>query len=244
MSCIISRALSRSKKALSTALLVSLIVNEGGRMTFSKSKQSNYALKVLVGKKLVMKETKYDSVSFSKFSQLLCLNLHGLVNDAKLRKERVVTVTKSMLKNEICDESYLPCDRLPSKSSQINECRNREASFSNALAWILLSKGYSLQLGINALKESLKVIHFYVWDSAITPSGRKIVIKEEEFFLKQLINHVQKKQGCTNYSSVSIDRLEVCAFSTRSSYCVFTPVEKSKFSVSYPFNCYSHPFVC
>ncbi|EDR28477.1 hypothetical protein EDI_315810 [Entamoeba dispar SAW760] len=175
-------------------------------------------------------------------STLLCFNLQPHVNKAKLKKERSIKIDKSMVSIYNEEELHLKAIEQSVKSSQINECRNREASFSNALAWLLIDRGYSLQLGITTIKESLKVIHFYVWDSIITPSGHEITIKEEENNLRELILKVQSKYSGLSSNVVTLANLQISLSAFRSPLSMFIPSNPKIFSILNSFRYPCQPF--
>ncbi|ELP87318.1 hypothetical protein EIN_095750 [Entamoeba invadens IP1] len=159
---------SRCKKALSAAMLVHCFMNIGGRVTFSRAKQSNYALKVLIGKQVVINDVTYTQEDMCAAACTFANKMKALIREARSNKRKEIRVDKQCLK---AINTELPNEIPKTPKSTITLCRNREAAFSNFIAYILVQHGFAFNITLTTIKESTSVMHFYVWDAITDNNG-------------------------------------------------------------------------
>ena len=164
-----SRKKSRTKKALSTALLMYFALSEGMTIQFSKTRKSYYALKVLRGNSIVDNDIKYDMDSFMEISHKFMLMMESMIKSNKITQFMNYIVNKETITP--IDISVNEIDQKQLTNINENDSRNKEAAFSNTLAWLLIQKNYQLHYRTYNKKQSVRVVNFYVWDGITTPDG-------------------------------------------------------------------------
>ena len=97
------RKLSRTKKALSTSLLVYFVVKEGGRITFPRSRTSNYALKVLRGSRILIDGKIIEEEDYNSVCKSFVYPMNDVVEHNKMINKTNIIVTKSLL-NQFMNE--------------------------------------------------------------------------------------------------------------------------------------------
>ncbi|EDR29084.1 hypothetical protein EDI_346620 [Entamoeba dispar SAW760] len=223
----ISRTLSRSRKALSNALLVYHILLEGATIQFFRSKISHYALKVLRGDSIIIDSKKYQLDDFIEMSQKFCSILKPIIDDYKKNNQKHIIIDKEsidLFTKENNSNSSMSFDTKLSKT----DCRNRESAFSNFMAYILISRGYKLHLNTNNMKETCKVMHFFVWNAVTSPQNVYFEISEKSSLIK-LISLIEKRLTIRITTIVNKSILdEIEEFHSSKLLSVFIPVTDSK----------------
>ncbi|ELP84549.1 hypothetical protein EIN_170840 [Entamoeba invadens IP1] len=192
---------SRSKRAISTAMLIYHFLWEEGRITFKKSKQSTYALKVLIGKEAILKDRVFSPDHMEFLSNTFCRKMNILIQKARKTKASQLSVNfnkLSSVKDEVRNNDNKP-------KTMITVCRNREAAFSNFLASVLIERGFTLNLTLITFKNSTSATHLYVWDSVISPHGNTFFPDQHEDTLVGLINQIQKYRKNTTLCKDNFD---------------------------------------
>ncbi|ELP84658.1 hypothetical protein EIN_173230 [Entamoeba invadens IP1] len=233
-----SRSLSRSKKALSTSLVLFWVLKENAKIQFIKAKQSKYALKVLIGKTVQIDQKTYSSNDFAQISMVFCEKMKLLIEREKSKKTRILTINRTVLES-IRSHKESVKDSEAFDFNQINDCRNREAAFSNFLSFVLVQRGYSLCLNLTTLKESSKVMHFYVWEKVVDPSGEALCIKQDEIVLRKMVENIQV-QNTDNLVVYGIG--DVLPHLCTVPVSAFVPVDERDYQILSSFNGVHHPF--
>ena len=91
------RKLSRSKKALSTALLVYCVTELGGKIWFQRSRTSHYALKVLRGIKVEMNGQIVNNEDFTCVYQKLVKPMKDIIEHNKIINKSHIIVTQQLI---------------------------------------------------------------------------------------------------------------------------------------------------
>ncbi|EKE39645.1 hypothetical protein ENUP19_0121G0142 [Entamoeba nuttalli] len=222
----ISRTLSRSRKALSNALLVYHILLEGATIQFFRSKISHYALKVLRGESIIIESKKYQLDDFIEISHRFCSVLKPIIDGYKKNNQKHIIIDKESINLFPKDNNSNNSMSYATKLSK-TDCRNRESAFSNFMAYMLISKGYKLHLNTNNMKETSKVMHFFVWNAITSPQNEYFEISEKSSLI-HLINLVEKRLTIRSNTIVNksiLDEIEEMYYSKVLS--VFIPVTDS-----------------
>ena len=237
-----SRQHSRSKKALSNALLVYYILLEGGIIEFCKSRKSNYALKVLRGKSVLLNEKKTEMDDFIKISSVFAMQIRFIAEDSRMKNKNLAIVNFEMIENY--NQHFQPIDVPKQQNKKENNSRNKEAAFSNYLSFLLLQKGYTLHFSTNKMKPSFKVLQFIVWNGITTPDGNYYSVDEHQHLL-DLINDINEKLKSSKVAFIDKNILKIHSNTSPSNtvLSVFTPVlNYENFSISNESPPYTHPF--
>ena len=290
----VSRKLSRTRKALSTALLIYQTLNEGAIIQFTKSKTSNYALKVMRGNYVILDGKKYSMNEFIEISHFFCQQLQQIIEKQKLTNDKIIVFDKFQISpislsnsniehslsshssfsntsncyknlmnenetfennnnninnyNNYNDKNEKMITKERDKQNDIKQiieqidqqdCRNKEAAFSNFLAYQLLQKGYKLHFSTTNMKFTQKVMHFFVWNGITTPNGIYQSIKNDE----PLINVVnQINLYLSKIITTDIDK-SIFNHSNQSLSCFYPVTDQSLFTIVTTKNVYIHPFV-
>ena len=142
---------SRNRKSLSNALLMYFILIEGGSISFGRTKDCKTTLKVLSGNKILIKGNEYHFDSFPFYSQIMHSICRSVVNNPTNHKANSIIISNKDL--SLVDLKETKVERIDYRN-KIEECRAKEAHFSNTMAYILLTLGYSLTFSNKHLKKS------------------------------------------------------------------------------------------
>ncbi|ELP92686.1 hypothetical protein EIN_370380 [Entamoeba invadens IP1] len=181
---------SRSKKALSTAMLVYNVLYIGGAITFTKTKQSNYALKVLIGKEVLIDNVIYNEESMSEISDSFCQKTRSIILEYKMNRVREIDIDKTCYTKALNKKAETK-DATP--KTLITICRNREAAFSNFLAHILIEHNFVLHITIKTIKDSTNVQPFYVWDVVTDSFGKSVSLENDENIFSSMVQKIISK---------------------------------------------------
>ena len=217
ISTLYTRKLSRTRKALSSSLLVYFALKEGAIIQFTKSRISNYALKVLRGTNIRIDNKMLEMDDFIATSYRFHNQMSKIIEKIKNSQQKNIIIDIELLEKQEKEEKPISYPNISE-----NDTRSKEAAFSNCLSYFLLSKGYKLVLGMKKIKHSIKVLQFYVWEGIITPTGNKHSVENQSCLVDLIdtVNFSLKFQ-----SSVLIDKQSlVDSITTDSSLSVFTPV--------------------
>ena len=220
---------SRNKKSLSNALLMFCILKENGSISFVRTKDSKFALKVLSGNRIVLNNVEYTMDTFNKYSFVICEQFKEIVFDSEKRKLAEFFVNKSNFSTlDPCNfEDKIPTERL----NKIAECRAREARFSNTMAWLLLDMGYTLKFNNKHMKICNSANHFYIFDEVIDPNGDVFSIQSCAQQLTDMIELILAKLMKTNFVTISKENIMNCSISKMIK--IFNNTSPSVYDVSF-----------
>ncbi|ELP93898.1 hypothetical protein EIN_178250 [Entamoeba invadens IP1] len=211
---------SRCKKARSTAMLVYHFLFAGGAITFKGAKQSNYALKVLIGKEAVFQRKVYSQQMIDEISTVFCRKMDSIIFEARNLKFNTIAINLTKL-NRANQDTQMKED---APQTLITICRNREAAFSNFLAFILIERGFVLNMAMTTMKASISSMHLYVWDSIIDPLGNVFSPKTHGDMLGRLIDDIQ---NCKIKGSVTLEDL----LHRKETPSAFIPTDRNLYTV-------------
>lgn len=177
---------SRTKKAISTASLIMFFVTERGSIRFSPSKESFYAEKVYVGD-----EARIDGVTYTRADMITIgyyfdLAMHKLLDKAKISNQNDIVVN-----NKVLDVKIPAGVRLGEDVNTKTRNKNREAGFSNFLAYTLVQKGYTLVTSLKKMKMSVKTIQFYLWGSVHIPFMEVFEVKDNVVMILEVMRSLK-----------------------------------------------------
>ena len=190
---------SRTKKALSTTALIMLVAYEDFKIRFKQTKQSFYAEKVFIGTEISKGLDQYDSSDFLNISYQFMNIMEKTINEGKgdgyydipITKEMIGTLTKIEMINE-------------TNNSKIKN-KNREAAFSNFLAYLLLQNGYELVCATKKMKKATKTIQFYTWSEIHnTTKNIHFIINDHKMELMNAVDEL--KQFIDTSKTLQFDR--------------------------------------
>ena len=127
---------SRTKKALSTTALIMFATFEDFNIRFKQTKQSFYAEKVFIGTEISKGENVYKPSDFLNISQQFMDLMEKTIAESKHDGFYDIPVRKEMF------ESIVPLENVPEEANSKIKNKNREAAFSNFLAYLLMQLGY------------------------------------------------------------------------------------------------------
>ncbi|KAL7720482.1 Uncharacterized protein QTN25_002249 [Entamoeba marina] len=172
---------SRTKKAISAASLIMFVIHENAKIKFTSTKQSYYAEKVFIGEEITFDDHFYTKSDFIKIAYCFDLEMRRIISNAKERGKKEIVVTNSLI-----DINNQPYNIVEGSNSKIRN-KNREAAFSNCLAYLLISRGYTLITPIKKMKMSSKTIQFYSWQTIISPNQVKFCISQNDELLHSVL---------------------------------------------------------
>ena len=196
----------RNKKSLSNALMMYVLLKEGGSISFSRTKDSKSTLKVLTGNRIYINDDEYSMEDFPFYSNIVCKTIKEVLNQNVTYKSDTITLTKDMLQSssQIDKSSFKPDFK-----SKIDEFRAREANFSNTLAYVILKMGYSLSFKNRHLKITNSKYHFYFFDEIIDENNDVISTENKMSLLIDLVSLVKVKLKEINYITVTKKDLSI-----------------------------------
>lgn len=227
---------SRTLKALSNALLIYHLLKEGFAIKFMRTRISNYALKVIRGIKIMIGDKEADMDDFNFVSRRFTICMRFITDDCKMKNKQSCVVDK-----ELIDHYWKSIDSIPSCAKQSKRtieknCRNREASFSNYMAYTLIQLGYKLKICVSKTKQSSKVLQFYTWKGLINAQGEYYSSGDDDLLIN-LVETVNRK--LVHDPEVIVDQtifLEMQTELKPATLSVFKPVGDS-----YEYTVYCHP---
>ncbi|EDR23248.1 hypothetical protein EDI_323530 [Entamoeba dispar SAW760] len=204
----------RNKRAICNRELLLLSFICGAEVTIDKTKKTSRAKKVFVGSSITF-DGKYSTNDILENAYFFECAVRTLWKKAKASYETTLTLTKEVVKAEIelirqnpelikvlSDDFKVRSSEYAVNSVGKRRTKNKEAAFSNFLAYKLLMNGFTLTCQVSAQKVTTKTLNFYTWKSYKAPNG--VVIKKEsvEVLTKALSKEI--KQRLTKEATVKI----------------------------------------
>ena len=196
---------SRNRKSLSNSLLMYFLFKEGGTIAFSKTKDCKSSLKVLTGNRIYINNQEYRIECFEYYSNVLYNACKRVLNNPVNHRKNEITITKDDL--ILIDENSIFKQKLQYRN-KIEECRAKEAHFSNTMSFILLTMGYSLTFNNRHIKISNAKYHFYFYESIKTPENNIYSVSANEIFLTNIVTIIQQKIKEINFATISIKNFQ------------------------------------
>ena len=197
---------SRNRKSMSNSLLIYFVLKEGGNISFGKTKDSKNTLKVFTGNRIFINNIEYTMDSFEYYSTIINISFIELIKNSEYRRNSLITFSK---KNILENNDEINMYAKLKYKNKIEECRAREAHFSNTMAYILLKLGYVITFNNNHLKMSNSRYHFYLFESIIDRGGEKISLSKNQDFFKSIVFSIQNKFNKINYITITIKDIEL-----------------------------------
>ena len=194
-----SRKKSRTRKALSTGMLLYHAIREGMTIQFSKTRKSFYAMKVLRGNSILHENQKYDMNLLMEISEKFMKMMETIIQTKKSFEPSNYIIDKETVEEYEMQQIALPKQQLMNINE--NDTRNKEAAFSNTLAWLLIQRNYKLHYKTYNKKQSFRVINFYVWEGISSPNGNYYQVEDNDF-IAQLIDCINKQLDVINVLDV------------------------------------------
>ena len=205
---------SRTKRAISTTALIAISICNGCSIKLQHTKESKYALKILVGEELIWKEEdRIISVEeYIEKSKYFTQKMYCIIEKSKKNHLTTVEINYDMFDDfnttfpfqYICDYNNNYDEESVRKKMR---SKNKEAAFSNYLAWYLIQRGVVLSTKVSGLKLTQKAMHCFVWNYAILPDGKKILFDTEKDDLCSFVREINKILQRENILNLNINHL-------------------------------------
>ena len=179
----------RNKRAICNRELLLLALSCGAEIIIDKTKKTSRAKKVFVGNTIIFDGEYHISEILENAYYFECA-IRTLWKKAKTNYESSLQLSSDIVTSEMDNVRLHPeIIKAMGEDFKIESCegainsvgkrrtKNKEAAFSNFLAYKLIMNGFTLTCQVSAQKITTKTLNFYIWKQFRTPTGR-IVTKE------------------------------------------------------------------
>ena len=204
----------RNKRAICNRELLLLSLSCGAEIVIDKTKKTSQAKKVFVGSTIffdgeyhineILENAFYFECGIRVLWKKARMNYESTL---QLSSENVIKEMENIRQHPEIIETLKEDFKLENSESAINSTgkrrtKNKEAAFSNFLAYKLILMGFSLTCQVSAQKITTKTLNYYIWKQYRSPNG-KIVSKELlQPYIKSLSKEI--KYQLNKESSVKI----------------------------------------
>ena len=201
---------SRTKKALTSSLLIYYALKENMKIKFQRTRVPDEVLKVLRGISVEIKNTKnnsndfyfqnenekYEKEDFCEISKSFLQTMKLIIEEYKLKNKNDLFLDYDLYQKYNLKIENSNSSENSSKMS-VKKDLNNETYFSNFLSFMLLKKNYILHLSMKNVKQSNKLNQFFLFDS-IRKKNENFHIYDsiqEKWFYESIEKNLQMKNG-------------------------------------------------
>ena len=195
----------RNKRAICNRELLLLSFVCGAEIVIDKTKKTSQAKKVFVGNTIIF-NGEYNISEILETAFYFECALRRLWKKAKANYESTMQLSADIVTPEVeliranpeLIKTLRDDFKIESSESAINSVgkrrtKNKEAAFSNFLAYKLILEGFVLTCQVSAQKITTKTLNFYTWKSYRAPNGL-ILSKESMLPYIKLLSHEIKQR--------------------------------------------------